>query len=85
MSKQLFNIGDKVQVVRWNQDIDSEWLVRRADFMPELLNQMVLIVDISNSHGLTYGVVKPNLAGSYGRKNELTVYWLDPTEVSYEY
>lgn len=41
-----------------------------------------VIVDFSNSHGIRYGIVFPNLKGHSGRKEQLTVHWFDPEEIT---
>jgi hypothetical protein len=44
-----------------------------------------IIVDYSDSHGLCYALVFPNLKGYYGRKEQLTVHWFDPEEITIIY
>ena len=37
--------------------------------------------DYSDSHGLCYGMVFPNLKGSCGREKYLEVFWFEPEEI----
>src|SRR5262249_27338969 len=40
-----------------------------------------LVVDRSDAHGLTFGLVLPNAEGLAGRKDELVVHWVEPEEI----
>ena len=42
-----------------------------------------VVIDISNSHGLCYGLVFPNLKGYYGREKQLTIHWFDPEDITF--
>jgi hypothetical protein len=45
------------------------------------IGQTGIIVDVSDSHGLCYGVVFPNISGADGRQDSLSVYWFEPNEL----
>lgn len=83
--ERQFNVCDKVRVARYNREADSNFTDdgkdTRARIMPSLVGKIVLVVDYSDSHGLTYGVVEPNFNGSRNRKDELEIHWLEPEEL----
>lgn len=43
--------------------------------------QLGCVVDYSDSHGLCYRVVFPNLNGAYSRKDWIESEWLDPEQI----
>jgi len=55
---------------------------KSGHFLPQLLDKIFInnvgygtIVDISNSHGLSYGVVFPNKNGASSRSKTLDIVW----------
>lgn len=51
----------------------------------EFKDQIGVCVDFSDSHGLIYGLVFPNLHGHSGRKDELKIHWFEPEEIEFEF
>jgi hypothetical protein len=82
MTRQ-FNVCDKARVKQYNKEADWHYSgYHRARIMPSLLGKIVLVVDYSNAHGLTYGVVKPNFDGLKGRtESHLEICWVEPDEL----
>ena len=54
---------------------------QRARELPLLVGREAVVVDISDAHGLTFGVVLANLKGMEGRSAEHRVWWVEPEEV----
>lgn len=63
----MFKVCDRARVIKYDSnsaefnDIGKQ---NRANNMLSMVGKIVLIVDLSNSHGLSYRVVKPNFDGS---------------------
>jgi len=47
----------------------------------EKIGLIGVIVDISDAHGLCYGLVFPNEHGYAGRLDSLPVFWFEPDEI----
>ena len=56
---------------------DAEYLLKRV----KVGIQYGVIVDFSNSHGLCFGVVFPNIHGNSGRTETLEIKWFEPEEI----
>lgn len=85
--KKRLSICDTVKVKLYNREANSsfteETKAHRDRVMPGLIGKTVVIVDISDSHGLMYGIVYPNFYGSSKRQSLLEVHWLEPDELEY--
>jgi hypothetical protein len=67
-------IGEQVKVIFYDKEKDSEYVHKRR-YVKKFIGKVGVIVDVSNAHGLCYGIIFPE------RKEYLKVYWFEPNEV----
>jgi hypothetical protein len=79
------NVLDRARVVRYENVADRGYVEgerrNRAATMPSLVGQTVVIMDVSDGHGLSYRVMAPNLDGAKGREKALPPCWVEATEL----
>lgn len=83
--EQQFNVCDKARVKQYDSKTSFGFSecgkYNRARIMPGIVGRIVVVVDYSDGHGLTYCVVAPNFDGFRGRDRELEFVWVDPSEL----
>lgn len=63
----------------YNYESDANFLLSVVKLKGD--DKFGTIVDFSNSHGLMFGVIFPNVHGSRGRTDTMTVEWHEPDEL----
>jgi hypothetical protein len=85
MTTRRFNVCDKARIKQYILDDDrnypEEGQVKRRTIMPRIVGSVVVVVDYSDAHGLTYRVVVPNFNGHRGSKQDLDIVWVEPNEL----
>ena len=69
-----------VKIIKRDYKADEQYVVAR-DYVEKHIGEIGVIMDISDAHGLSYGVVFPNTNGEKGRHYYFEIYWFEPTEV----